>query len=71
MRIATPSERRILLLVRAAALIPGPREGSTLLHSYEASLGTTPAAGALFGGPAACRAGLLLRAMLLSERPMP
>ena len=70
MRIATPSERRVLLLLPAAVAL-GPRAGSTWLHAYQVHLGTTPAAAAMIGGPAAYRAGMLLRAMVLSERPVP
>lgn len=67
MRLATTSERRVLLLLRAAALALGPRAGSRWLHAYVEDLGTTPAAAAMIGGTAAYRAGMLLRAMVLSE----
>ena len=68
MRIATASERRVLLLLRAAALAHGPRAGSKWLHAYVEDLGTTPAAAAMIGGTAAHQAGLLLRGMLLGDR---
>ena len=71
MRIATPPGRRVLLLLRAAALALGPRAGSRWLHAYEERLGTTPAAAAMIGGPAAYRAGLLLRAMVIGEPSVP
>jgi hypothetical protein len=73
-RIATPSdraERRVLVLLRAAAVAVGPLAGCTWLHAYQEQLGTTPAAAAMIGGPAAYRAGLSLRALVLSERPGP
>jgi len=67
MPLPTAPERRVLLLQRAAVCIFGPRGSVTYLHTYDAALGTTPAAAAMIGGRLARRAGEQLRAMALSK----
>jgi hypothetical protein len=42
MRLPIPAERRVLLLQRAAVIVFGPRGSVHYLHTYDASLGTTP-----------------------------
>lgn len=63
MRILTAPERRVLLLQRAAVALFGPRGSVAYLHTFDAALGTTPAAAAWAGGDMARRAGELLRAV--------
>jgi hypothetical protein len=60
MRLPTHSERRVLLLQRAAVIMFGPCGSVTYLHTYDPALGTTPAAAAWIGGELGRRAGLLL-----------
>lgn len=60
MRLATDSERRELLLQRAAVALWGAERSVAFLHTYIPDLGATPAAAAWIGGVLARRAGLLL-----------
>lgn len=64
-RIPTAPERRVRLLQRAAVCLFGPRGSIVYLHTPDAVLGTTPAAAAWEGGPAARVAGEQLRAFAL------
>lgn len=61
MRLPTAAERRVLLLQRAAVIVFGPRGSVRYLHTYDASLGNTPAGAAWAGGEVARRAGTLLK----------
>jgi hypothetical protein len=66
MRMTTAPERRVLLLQRAAVIVFGPHGSVHYLHTYDTTLGTTPAAAALAGGDAARLVGQRLRALALS-----
>jgi hypothetical protein len=66
MRLPTASERRVLLLQRAAVAVFGPRGSVIYLHTHDPTLGTTPAAAAWIGGDVARRAGERLRAGALA-----
>jgi hypothetical protein len=67
MRLATDSERRVLLLQRAAVAIWGAERSVAFLHTYTPDLGTTPAAAAWIGGDLGRRAVLLLYRVAVHE----
>jgi hypothetical protein len=65
MPLSTAPERRVLLLQRAAVAVFGPRGSIVYLHTFDASLGTTPAGAAWIGGEAARRAGEALHELAI------
>jgi hypothetical protein len=69
MRLPTAPERRVLLLLRAAVAVFGPRGSVRYLHTYDASLGTPPAGAAWAGGEPARRAGEALREIAIRGEP--
>ena len=67
MRLPSAPERRVLLLQRAAVCMFGPRGSVAYLHTFDAALGTTPAAAAWIGGELARRAGERLRSIAIDN----
>ncbi len=69
MRLPSAPEARVHLLQRAAVIVFGPRGSVGYLHTYDASLGTTPAGAAWTGGEPARRAGEALREIAIRGEP--